>query len=339
MVDIRKGLKSSSSLLEVFAAAEGEAIDVAPTHAPHSKRSAPAFSATAPIEPALADRSVLLGIADPGMAAMLVDAVKAEGIRANFFSGIDEAKALIGKNIPSLVIVEQEKPGMDVMSACRAIRQMKHDEIPVVMVAGAEVSNASTDGCVSDWLIKPFTGSYARTKIRAWVLRTECRWVRAAMPADEAQRVCSLHDLNILDTEADERFDRITRLAAALFDVPMAVISLVDADRQWFKSRIGVDFQETPRDDAFCSHVVYNRTLMIVPDALQDVRFAENPLVVNGPRLRFYAGYPLILEDGSCIGTLCLMDTRPRTLAGPDLQRLHDLADMALHEFQSMTAH
>ena len=78
---------------------------------------------------------------------------------------------------------------------------------------------------------------------------------------------------------------------------------------------------------------------MIVPDALADARFAENPLVVDGPRLRFYAGYPLILEDGSCIGTLCLMDTRPRTLAGPDLQRLHDLADMAVHEFQSLAAH
>ena len=150
-------------------------------------------------------------------------------------------------------------------------------------------------------------------------------------------RPASLRELKILDTEPEERFDRITRLAAALFNVPMALISLVDENRQWFKSCLGSNAKETPRDAAFCAHVIYSRKPMIVPDAFQDPRFADNPLVINDPRIRFYAGYPLILDNGSCIGTLCLLDTRPRTLEQPDLERLHDFADLALREVLAVT--
>src|SRR5262249_7670244 len=137
--------------------------------------------------------------------------------------------------------------------------------------------------------------------------------------------------------EPEERFDRITRLAAALFNVPMAVISLVDEDRQWVKSCLGLNAKETPRDAAFCAHLVYSREPLIFPHALQDVPFADHPLVTHQPPIRFYAGYPLKLTDGSCIGTLCLLDTRPRTLEGPDLERLHDLADIALREILGLT--
>jgi CheY-like chemotaxis protein len=292
------------------------------------------FSATAPIAPALTERSVLLGVADPSMAAVLSEAIRAEGIRFNFFSGIDEALKLINKDRPSLVILEHDKAGVDGMANCRAIRQIEDHETPVVMVAAQEDPGATG---ASDWLIKPFTSSYARTKIRAWVLRTECHWIRATIPEDEERRIASLRELKILDTEPEERFDRITRLAAALFNVPMAVISLVDEDRQWFKSCLGLNAKETPRDVAFCAHVVNSREPMIVPDAFQDVRFADNPVVINEPRIRFYAGYPLMLDDGSCIGTLCLLDTRPRTLEGRDLERLHDLADIALREILGLT--
>jgi GAF domain-containing protein len=247
-------------------------------------------------------------------------------------STIDEARQLINKDRPSLVILEHDKTRADEMATCRAIRQIKDHETPVVMVAAQEDPGAGVATGVSDWLIKPFTSSYARTKIRAWVLRTECRWIRATIPDDEERRIASMRALKILDTEPEERFDRVTRLAAALFNVPMAVISLVDENRQWFKSCLGLTAKETPRDAAFCAHVVYSREPMIVPDAFQDVRFADNPLVINEPRIRFYAGYPLMVDGGSCIGTLCLLDTRPRTLDGPDLERLHDLADIAVRE-------
>src|SRR5262249_48056357 len=221
-----------------------------------------------------------------------------------------------------LVRLEHDKARVDGMENCRAIRQIKDHETPVVMVAAQEDPGAGAATGVSDWLIKPFTSSYARTKIRAWVLRTECRWIRATIPDNEDQRIASLRALKILDTEPEERFDRVTRLAAALFDVPVAVISLVDESRQWIKSCVGLDAKESSRDASFCAHVVYNREPVIVYDTFLDKRFADNPFVTNEPRIRFYAGVPLTLDDGSCIGTLCLIDRRPRVVEGRDLERL-----------------
>jgi GAF domain-containing protein len=142
-------------------------------------------------------------------------------------------------------------------------------------------------------------------------MRRACRWVRADRPRGEVQRIAALQRLNVLDTAREERFDRITRLAAALFEVPIALISLVDTDRQWFKSAYGLNVRETPRDESFCAHAVLSRAPLVVPDALLDDHFAENPLVVDMPRIRFYAGHPLFVGDGSCIGTLCLIDTPP----------------------------
>jgi CheY-like chemotaxis protein len=271
------------------------------------------------------------------MVVALSDAIRAEGIRANVVSSIDEAQKLLARDRPSLALLEHDIARIDGMNMCRAIRQTDGNELPVVMIAAREDLAAGTAAGVTDWLIKPFTASYARTKIRSWVLRTACRWIRAAKPDDEEQRLASLHRLKILDTESEERFDRVTRLAAALFDVPMVRISLVDESRQWFKSCVGIDVKETSRDEAMCAHVVYSREPMIVPDTFLDARFADNPMVVNDPRIRFYAGYPLVMGDGSCIGTLCLLDTRPRTLNGPDLERLHDFADIALREIRALS--
>jgi GAF domain-containing protein len=142
----------------------------------------------------------------------------------------------------------------------------------------------------------------------------------------------------MLDTPSEERFDRITRLAAALFSAPITLISLIDADRQWFKSTCGIDARETPRDESFCAHAVVSRAPMIVPDALLDDRFAENPAVIDLPRVRFYAGYPLFTSGGSCIGTLCLVDTRPRDFSERELTLLRDLAQLATGELERSTA-
>ena len=156
----------------------------------------------------------------------------------------------------------------------------------MIMIATQQDAQAGVAG-VTDWLILPFSDSYARTKIRAWVLRTECRWIRATIPDDEERRIAALHKLRILDTEPEERFDRVTRLAAALFDVPMVLISLVDENRQlWFKSCLGLDSKETPRDAAFCAHVIHSREPIIIPDTFRDQRFADNPLVINEPRIK-----------------------------------------------------
>ncbi|WP_214512746.1 GGDEF domain-containing protein [Pseudomonas brassicacearum] len=151
-------------------------------------------------------------------------------------------------------------------------------------------------------------------------------------PDDEAARLKNLHSLKLLDTAPEERFDRLTRLARRLFDVPIALVSLVDANRQWFKSSAGLDASETPREISFCGHAILQDQILEICDAEQDERFHDNPLVTDKPGIRFYAGHPLGLEDGSKLGTLCLLDTRPRKLNDEERELLRDLARMAEQE-------
>jgi diguanylate cyclase (GGDEF)-like protein len=160
--------------------------------------------------------------------------------------------------------------------------------------------------------------------------------INPAIPADEVARIDTLRSLNILDTEPEERFDRLTRLAKRLFGVPIALVSLVDADRQWFKSCVGLSVTETSREISFCGHAILGDDILVVPDATLDERFLDNPLVVNEPRIRFYAGCPLRVPDGSKLGTLCLIDKRPRMLGPEDLQLLRDLARMAEQELAAV---
>ena len=122
------------------------------------------------------------------------------------------------------------------------------------------------------------------------------------------------------------------RIAASAFDVPIALVSLVDRDRQWFKSSAGLSAQETPRDMAFCAHAILEDQLMLVPDALLDSRFADNPLVTGEPRVRFYAGCPLKLPDGHLVGTLCIIDTQPRQMSGDKINMLRELGKLVEQE-------
>ncbi|MFH1024006.1 MAG: sensor domain-containing diguanylate cyclase [Planctomycetota bacterium] len=149
---------------------------------------------------------------------------------------------------------------------------------------------------------------------------------------DERVRLAALHALGILDTPAEERFDRLTRLACRIFGTPMAMVSLVDENRQWFKSAQGVSVAETPRATSFCGHGILQQGVMVVPDALKDRRFANNPLVMQDPRVRFYAGQPLRSADGKTLGMFCVVDRRPRKMSPADLQALRDLAAIAQQE-------
>jgi signal transduction histidine kinase/CheY-like chemotaxis protein len=150
----------------------------------------------------------------------------------------------------------------------------------------------------------------------------------APIPPGEAQRLAALHALNLLDTPPEERFDRITRLARRLFDVPIALVTLVDADRQWFKSCQGLGVRQTARDISFCGHAILRPDPLVVPDATRDDRFADNPLVIMEPGIRFYAGQPLKAPDGSLVGVFCINDRRPRSLTGEEVELLKDLAGL-----------
>lgn len=148
----------------------------------------------------------------------------------------------------------------------------------------------------------------------------------APIPDNEEKRLEFLHKLGILGTPAEERFDRITRFANLLLGTPISLISLIDSDRQWFKSAQGLGVKETSRDDAFCAHAIIEQKTFFVEDATKDERFKSNPLVTGDPHIRMYAGHPIELENGLRIGTLCVIDKKPRSLAASELEILEHLA-------------
>lgn len=156
------------------------------------------------------------------------------------------------------------------------------------------------------------------------------------IPPDEDARLAELRSLNVLDTIAEERFDRLTRMAKRLFGVDVALVSLVDENRQWFKSCAGMELSETPRDISFCGHAILGDSAFVIPDALQDERFADNPLVAGPPHVRFYAGCPLRGPGGRKLGTLCIIDSKPRAFSDEDVEMLVDLALMVEREFSAI---
>ena len=181
--------------------------------------------------------------------------------------------------------------------------------------------------------------AYALAALRGEQAKTD-RLLLNILPAPIAER------MRTGESTIADSFDEVTilfadvvgftRLAAALFDVPTAFISLVDQDRQWLKSCHGLSLRETPREVSFCAHAILSREVTVVPDALLDPRFADNPMVVGDPRIRFYAGYPLILSGGDCVGTLCVVDTRPRHPDETAIRLLRDLGGLAEQELAAV---
>jgi FOG: GAF domain len=150
------------------------------------------------------------------------------------------------------------------------------------------------------------------------------------VPANDIERLRTLRSYKILDTKPEERFDDLTQLAALICGVPISLISLIDSDRQWFKSRFGLDMAETPRAQAFCTHAIMQPEMFVVPDAAKDERFAQNPFVTGETHIRFYAGAPLAARDGHLLGTLCVMDREPHTLTESQTKALEILSRLVI---------
>ena len=158
--------------------------------------------------------------------------------------------------------------------------------------------------------------------------------MKAPLPLDEVARLESLHDYAVLDTPEEACFDELTELAARICEAPIALISLIDEERQWFKSRVGLDITETTRDIAFCAHALQQKELFIVPDARQDVRFADNPLVMGEPGIRFYAGAPLLTPEGHALGTLCVLDREPREMSAEHQRAMRVLSHHVMTQLE-----
>lgn len=158
--------------------------------------------------------------------------------------------------------------------------------------------------------------------------------MKARTPTQEVERLEALRAYNVLDTPSEQIYDDLTTLAAFICDVPIALISLVDAERQWFKSKVGLNVNETPRNVSFCAHAILSKSILIVNDARDDERFAHNPFVTSTPGIRFYAGVPLTTPDQQEIGTLCVIDYRPRELSETQQKTLEALARQVVTQLE-----
>jgi phosphoribosyl 1,2-cyclic phosphodiesterase len=332
----RERAEGASSDLRVSAAAEGDVIElrgsVAPTFAPYLPS-----SLVSPTHDLLRELVLVAGVSDEER-AILIDATEADSIPTIAVSLTDLPDA-IRSNHPSLVFLGDAEAGIDPIAACaslRAARDSGTPYVPVIVVTDqTKVSAAEGERAgVTDWLTRPYSVQYARSKMRAWMMRSMLRWRKAALPSNEQARLKAVHNLGLLDTQPEERFDRHTRIAAAALGAPIALVTLVDSDRQWFKSHQGFNFSETPRDVGFCSHAILEAQPLVVPDALKDDRFAENPAVIGDPRVRFYAGIPLCTPDGTRVGAFCIVDHKPRTLSAAQLGMLQDIARLVEEELR-----
>lgn len=280
---------------------------------------------------ALGTPLILAALADQTATDVIRDAAQADGFEMRRVHSSNAVLDAIHQQAPALVILEQQMDGLEV---CAKLRHSPGGrQVPVIMLADAHDQQAGMAAGVTDWLLRPFSSAYARTKMRAWLLRTTARWARPPVPADEVERLAALYRLGILDTPQEHRFDVLTRLAAAVAQVPIALVSFVDRERQWFKSAHGLSIREGPRETSFCGHAVAAREMLVVPDALADERFADNPDVAGNSRLRFYAGVPLFVEQ-RCVGTLCVLDTNPRQLSRDQMDLLKEIAGMVESELQ-----
>jgi CheY-like chemotaxis protein len=247
-----------------------------------------------------------------------------------YFRGIGISNA-IAKELPDLVIVDIDRGLVDGVALCALIRQTPRiGAIPILLLSNtlfeAELRRKVIDAGAQGGLSRTAGGDQMVLEIFDFLRRK-----RPLLPANEAKRLQNLRNAHVLDTPAEAVFDDLCRVAAIVCETPIAVVSLVDETRQWFKARIGLGATETPRDQAFCAHAIHGTELMEVPDATRDVRFENNPLVTADPNIRFYAGAPLTAADGTAAGTLCVIDRAPRHLRPPQREALTALSRVVTH--------
>jgi phosphoribosyl 1,2-cyclic phosphodiesterase/CheY-like chemotaxis protein len=330
--------------LEIFAAAEGQVIELAGSASAAGRTPSPRPEETSVLlrtglAPAERAPRAVLAIRDEPTARLVREALAADGLSCTEVSGVSELPPLLLEEHPALVLIEHGPGVQDGLEYCREVRGMTErdmGDVPIVLVADAappeELAKGYLTG-VTDWLLRPFSSAHVRTKAHAWVLRTRLRWSPADVPNNEPARLAALEQLGVLSAGREERFDRIARIAARVLDVPVSAVNLIDRDQQVCKgiNREGPNI--LPRDISLCAHAILGEDVMVIPDARQDERFGDN-LLFTQYHYRFYAGIPLRTSAGHAVGTLCLFDSRPRQLGAAERQTLEDLASIAERELR-----
>lgn len=257
---------------------------------------------------------VLLVGQDARHVTPLAEGLRARGIESLAHTQEDGVMAVLLRERPELVVLEMDRPRSNPQELVQKLKKNPLlAKIPVLLLAAhLEPAQARTRTvcCGAQGFV---SGTLATEEAVAQIDDVLARR-RPLLPADEGPRLAALQKLQVLDTGPEAAFDELVQVASLVCGTPMALVSLVDAERQWFKARIGLDATETARDVAFCAHAIHSPEILEVPDATADSRFANNPLVTGAPDIRFYAGAPIITTGGHALGTLCVIDRVPRAL-------------------------
>jgi phosphoribosyl 1,2-cyclic phosphodiesterase/DNA-binding response OmpR family regulator len=338
----RERVAAAGDDLGIVGAAEGSVIEL--RRAANAIKTTP-FLPSSLVKPAskVSEELVLIAGVPANDRAILTAAAKADGIPSVSEVLIEQLKEAVRGGRPSLIFIGDALPDIDPVALCAEIRALPGEdakETPIIIVANqSQVPAGKGEAAgVTDWLTRPYSLQYARSRMRAWLMRSMLRWRKAALPPDEEERLAAVYRLGLLDTDAEERFDRHARIAAAAFDAPIALVTLIDRERQWYKAHYGFDFSETSRDMGFCSHAILQSEPLVVNDALRDDRFADNPAVIGDPHVRFYAGIPLHAADGARVGAFCIVDSKPRSLSAAQLGMLKDIARLIEEELEPRAA-
>jgi phosphoribosyl 1,2-cyclic phosphodiesterase/DNA-binding response OmpR family regulator len=333
----RERAARQGSSLEIFAAAEGQLIELTATSpAPKRPMPPPAEEAKEPTHEARG-KHVLLAIQHEATAVQVQEALRADGLRTSRMGSAEEINQLLERETPALVLIEHSPGVQDGLKFSRDLRRMVDSQardLPIVLMADG-VCAEHLEACLAedgtDLLLRPFSSAHVRTKARAWLLRTISHWAPAELPADEPGRLAALLKLGVLDLGREERFDRIARIAARSLDVPLSAVNLIDRERQVCKGMNREGPGTVPRDISLCAYTILGDGEMIIPDAQLDAQFGGN-VIFSEFRYRFYAGIPLRTRAGYAVGTLCIYDHRPRQFGPAEREMLADLAAIAQRE-------
>lgn len=250
---------------------------------------------------------------NPALAKQLEAALWDLGYLSFYSASAQQVMTACAKSPPDFVVTDFDALCGETTVLCRALRaDPRNQSLPIFVMSQQKL--AALFGTVLDLGAQGVaSGNTAEQFAQDLLVLMEKR--RPHLPFHEKKRLSTLRSLKVLDTPNDPVLDELVAVAAAVTEAPIAVVSLVDEKRQWFKARVGLLAMETPREHAFCAHAIHGEDIFEVPDALQDRRFVRNPLVTAEPRIRFYAGAPLVSKTGTGLGTLCVIDRQPRQLS------------------------